>query len=199
MAHQVCYGLWPEGCRQTEIFCIFTERRSMLEIYTLSTANRCRRPVQVPCWEEPGSGTGKETAGVHVCPRMQRGRHICTSLFHSSSSSLKLVEWGKKAGSDLSLPFLASAGPVSHSDRLLLVRHQWRQTSERLLCAQQDPGVFRYCWGKKSCLVAWGWKHMNQWYGYLFSQSRHTWHQCSAGLSRPQTVWWDYWSNYFTA
>lgn len=52
----------------------------------------------------------------------------------------------------LSLPGLASAGPVSHPDRLLLVRHQRRETSERLLRAQQDPGVFRYC-GKNKCLV----------------------------------------------
>lgn len=46
-------------------------------------------------------------------------------------------------------PSVASAGPVSHSDRLLLVRHQRRKTSERLLRAQQDSGVFRYCGNKE--------------------------------------------------
>lgn len=39
---------------------------------------------------------------------------------------------------------LASAGPVPYSDRLLLVCYQWWQASEWLLCAQQDPSVFRY-------------------------------------------------------
>lgn len=143
--------------------------------------------------------------GDHRSPRLSQNA-TRTGHLHKSVSQLfiflplKLVEWGKKkqknAGSHLSLPVLASAGPVSHSDSLLLVRHQWRQTSERLLRAKQDPGVFRYCGEKK---VPWGWRRMKQWYGYLFSQSRHTWHQCSAGLSRAQTLWWDYCSNYFTA
>lgn len=45
----------------------------------------------------------------------------------------------------------AFAGPVSYSDRLLLVCHQWRQASEWLLCAKQDPGVFRYLGWKPAC------------------------------------------------
>ena len=58
--------------------------------------------------------------------------------------------------SSLSVMYLsASAGPVSHSDRLLLVCHEWRQASEWLLCAQQDPGVFRYWW--ESILKTCGW------------------------------------------
>lgn len=46
-----------------------------------------------------------------------------------------------------SLTVSVAAGAVPHADRLLLVCDQRWETSERLLGAQQDAGVFRY-WGE---------------------------------------------------
>lgn len=88
---------------------------------------------------------------------------------------------------------VASAGPVSHSDRLLLVRHQRRQTSERLLRAQQDSGVFRYCGNKQHPLGTLRREAIER-HGGLSSQSR----RWSAGLSTAQTVWGEP-SDHFTA
>lgn len=139
--------------------------------------------VQVPCWEEPGFGTSPETTGVHVYPRMQRGWNVCSgpsrllirvtscwtfcwvySLIQKPAHVYTLL-------SSLSMMYVsASAGPVSHSDRLLLVCHKWRQASERLLCAQQDPGVFRYWW--ENVLKTCGWNVQSLIISKLFSHIR---------------------------
>lgn len=128
------------------------------DLYAVSMCYRCRS-VQVSCWEEPGFGTSQEASGVHVYPRMQRGWNVCSGLSHNFHRSLFLIFFTLHLSLNLNHPLnvfdftniylFASAGPVPYSDRLLLVCHQWWQASEWLLCAQQDPGVFRY-WEEKT-------------------------------------------------
>lgn len=180
--------------------------RSVWEQAVLSICYRCRS-VQVSCWEDPGFGTSQETSGVHVYPRMQRGWNICPGLSHHPLDIMQGISFTSlteifdcthillciccdvyyKAIVFGVIYLFASAGPVPYSDRLLLVCHQWRQASEWLLCAQQDPGVFRY-WGETS-LATCGWnvqsfKRVLNWCARLCCQ--HSFHLsclCTAHIS----------------
>lgn len=42
-------------------------------------------------------------------------------------------------------PSVSPTGPMSHPHRILLVRDDRWQASERLFCPEQNTSVFRYC------------------------------------------------------
>lgn len=105
------------------------------------------RSVKVPRREEPGPGTGAEASGVHVRPGMQRGWNVRPGVCftpHLPFSVLLAYSDKHSCHKRYVCICMCLSGPVSHFDRLLLVRHLRRQASEWLLCAQQEACVFRY-------------------------------------------------------